>query len=74
MLGWIQHVWTRHDPLDQKRTEQDRCGDTARDSKSNRGNQIPSPGRVISRSRAKHPFHSPLAETLFVRGALNCKA
>ena len=71
MLGRIQHVGARHDPLDQERAEQDRRGDAARDAKGNRGNQIPSSGRVIGCSGAEHSFHGTFAETLFVRGALN---
>ena len=71
MFRGIQHVRARHDPLDQKRPEQDRCGDAARNAKGNRGYQIPASGRVIGSSGAKHSFHSTLAETLLVRRALH---
>src|SRR5688572_13778335 len=71
MLGGIQHVWARHDPLDEEGAKQNRRRDTARDAESYGGDQIAATGGVIGSPGAEHSFHSTFAEAFFIRRALN---
>src|SRR5512134_1458016 len=71
MLRGVQHVRAGYDSLDEKGAEQNRGRDTARDAKGHGGDQVAATGRVVGSAWAENSFDGPLAETLFVRGALN---